>query len=754
MFLPQEIAFMIKHERDAGFKPFHEQTVILDRKITTPFRISGILSNSGNDDNLEMAKMGNETYSIFNLRHDITRLNLPLVCDCGSRSSRENGGTSPSTTEGNKDNPNEENDEESRVDENNEQYDTFDEEKVLARVKKMDSQGEVFESMICDFLFLNVLNNYSGMMRGLGFSVCKNRNFPSSSEQNKTEKHQPFWGSTLPFSFLPFICRTYATPLSNRSMDLIPLLIIGDGISRNIIRATDEPVKPRDNFIGDFVAVQRACFENKNEKCFLLDGEKVPDVSISSFLSNCRLIRFTGRYSFLRGFPLWKISEAEVDPEPNETSKQQFKTPEDEPTQGFGINNFEDEQELEMFRLYTSNVLKQKSFASSSKRTAMKRIFSSQHYGEIPKVLKSDTDSFFRSFRDGIKPHGAYINEVLQNEGKFIDCLEHNPTTLDDIHKNQKVFLQRILMGCATQQDDDKITHRCDPSKSTPSKEWAFLCQQEYLDITSCLVIPAIEPTRIKMLDNVDNNNEQRVIVEYNENLPPEDANTEAFDSKLVYLGHGSKQALDFLQKLSPKSDEPLTLLMLFEKILDKMRNMQPNQLAILGLGKVDNPVTTESSCSIIFDLVTGRIFSILLFEHYMCKMFVLLKHMFPQHTMVQEPNPDNNYSHPEHPANSLLPKQLNVIYFLFSQCTNCFNDAFMRDPNTPCTVFKTPPQQSDMLSDNNQFILPEILCYENEERTRTLPKKKNYHMVHLNYREIKKNKDGVWEQENTTNDS
>ena len=752
MFLPSELAMVITEEIDNMKKkqtPFHERSITIDRTRREPFNIRAILSSPNphnphpggidggetNDSSRtrttreatvpRRAKIGNETYTIFNLRRDIIELNLfeQLASDENPTSEdilwEEKDVGVPWNT-------------------------FFDSDKVKVAMGTSagkdteNTQARVFYNTLLGLLSAVIINNYAGMLRALGFSTMAETSSSSTGSISTTEDQTQYWSSTLACPHLPIICRSHPNPMSNRSMDLLPLLILADGQWRGLVKENKRAITVSEN-LGGHVAINRMTY-GRDFGTYILDLSNVvvpiETSAIRSFISNCRLARYTGRYSYLRGFPqaLHSKSDSNNDDTSHEEEEKQHIFP-------FGVQDFDDEKEREQFLAYTASVIKVNKNGRKVKQS-MKTIFSQQHYGEIPGTMKTTFEDFNVAFDEGITPVGQAITDLLFSD----DCdsgLNHSPTCITEIHLNQKRLLE-TLERCCVGQDDKR---GCDPGRSTTVKDWKFLCQQEYIDITSCVDIPGLEPTSVRTGRHPNSTTTTNLIVEvrYNKEIPPVDANIDAFNPSHLVLGHGSKQTLLFMQSLMPKENGKLTPFVLFRESLRAMRDMTHEQLAVLGLGKAKNPVQAERSQPIIYDLVTGRVFSILFFEHYMCKYFLLLRHLFPHSTMVQDPNPDSHFCHPEHPSNAILPRQLPILYTLFSKCVNSFNDAAISSLNMkergaffPCTQ-----QQNKSIT----FSLPRLICYPNESKTRTVPRNKVVHDVSANYRLIRKTTDGTYEK-------
>ena len=754
MFLPSELAMVVLEEitnMKEKQHPFHDRSITIDRRKKEPFNIRAILSSPNpqknhsaaihheerNEEALvpRRAKIGNETYTIFNLRRDIVELNLfeQLRSD-DSRTPQdilweEKDDGVPWNTD-------------------------FDSDKVKLAMETFgekdaeNTQARVFYNTLLGLLSSVIINNYAGMLRALGFSTMAEATNSTAGSISTTEDQTQYWSSTLACSHLPIICRSHPNPMSNRSMDLLPLLILADGKWRGLVRENKRAITVSENLQGH-IAINRMTYRPDFGAC-IVDVrsyqvvEAIETNSIRFFISNCRLARYTGRYGYLRGFP--QFIHAKKDKKDDDAPRDD----DDEDRQQvhpFGVRDYDDDDERKQFMAYTASVTNV-STSGSKVKESMKSIFSQQHYGEIPGAMKTTLENFKVAFEEGITPVGKAITDLLfseENESGLI----HSPTCIAEVHQNQRKFLETLEQSCIG--DDDK--RGCDPGRSTVVKDWKFLCLQEYIDITSCVDIPGLEPTSVRMGRDRASTTTTKLLVEvqYNKEIPPVDANIDAFNSSLLVLGHGSKQTLLFMQSLMPKENGKLTPLILFKESLRAMRDMTHEQLAVLGLGKAKSPVQAERIQPIIYDLVTGRVFSILFFEHYMCKYFLLLRHLFPHSTMVQDPNPDSHFCHPEHPSNAILPQQLPLIYTLFSKCVNSFNDAALNGVNTkergaffPCTK-----QKNGCIT----FSLSRLICYPNEPITRPVPTNNVVHEVSANYRVIRKTKDGTYEKV-TTKDS
>lgn len=744
MFLPSELASVIMEELDNGGKPFHQRSIIVDRSLRDPFNIRAILSTPPAGETYAAIaeqgtqsrnpKIGTQTYTIFNLRRDIIELSLfdKLPSQNNKMSQdilwEEKSDGTPWNCE-------------------------FDGDKVKAAMKLIPSENEieknqalVFERTLMDFLGAIIINNYAGMLRALGFSTMTEA--PSATESISTAEEQgQYWSSTLAFAHLPIICRSHPIPMSNRSMDLLALLILADANWRDVIKENRRSITVAEDLRGH-IAINRPYFTlakgvfrvDEKSKVTSLIEENV----FGSFVSNCRLARYTGRYGYLRGFPIHRESKGE---KTTKLSTAENPAPSDDDSDGghkhpFGIVDYDDELEVEQFLQYTSNVTKG---SSSVKKDSTRPLFSQQHFGEIPGTMKGSFQDFKIAFEEGIQPIGKIITELLYSEDSS-GSLNHKPTRMAEVHQNQKIFLEVLQQSCL---GDDKKAG-CDPGRSTTAKDWKFLCQQEYIDITSCVEISALEPTSVRMKyeHGSSNTSEHFVAVQFNEDIPPVDANIDAFNHSLLVLGHGSKQTLAFLQSLMPKENGKLTPYMLFRESLAALRNLTHEQLALLGLGKADNPLDAEQVKPILYDLVTGRVFSILLFEHYMCKYFLLLRHLFPHSTMVQDPNPDSHFCHPEHPSNAILSDQLPILYTLFSKCVNSFSGAALSnvDQDHSGAFFRCSEQPDGSFT----FALPRLICYPNEDRVRTIPTNRVVHDISANYRAIQKTAQGIYEKKKT----
>ena len=753
MFLPSEIAAVVLQEIRNKGQPFHQDSVTVDRRVKEPFNIRAILSNPiscADDDAIpstqaagvrdssnsatarapRCSRLGNQTYTIFNLRRDITERGLYKMLSPEPNQTLDSQILWEEKLDGESVNTH------------------FDEDKVRVALGSLNeeehtkTQSAIFENTVLDFLRLCVLNNYTGMLRALGFSTIREVASDATSILSNSSGPNRYWSTTLAFSHLPIICRTHPTPMSNRSMDLLPLLILADATSKGLVKENRSSIKVSEELRGR-VAITRTIFQHHNQTLVLKFGgveNEVPDNSVHSFLSNCRLIRFTGRYSFLRGFSLCKQQQ--------QTENTEVQAPVEATTankgdSSFGIGDFDNDHEVKQFLDYTSGIPTQsRKSAKTTGKASIRKLFSQQHFGEIPGSMKTSYEDFKSAFEQGIRPFGKAVLEFLRT-----GPLVHSPTQLSEVHDNQRKFIDMLQKSCAGNNNGNG----CDPKQTTRPSDWKFLCQQEYIDITSSLDIPCLEPTSVNMTNDPNQQNQSIVEVKFIADINPIDANLDAFNHESLVLGHGSKQTLELMQTLLPKTAGRLTPLILFTECLIAMRHMTPDQLAMLGLGIIRNPVTAYQAQPIIYDLVTGRVFSILFFEHYMCKIFVLLRHLFPHSTMVQDPNPDSHFCHPEHPANPVIRKQLPIIYTLFSKCVNSFGAAALSsvdNNNKNSAFFRCTREANGPIS----FTLPKLICYPNEKRTKKIPTDNVVHEVSANYRAIQKNQDGTYQILPSTN--
>ena len=87
-----------------------------------------------------------------------------------------------------------------------------------------------------------------------------------------------------------------------------------------------------------------------------------------------------------------------------------------------------------------------------------------------------------------------------------------------------------------------------------------------------------------------------------------------------------------------------LTLKEAFEAALKSRRSMRPDQLAALGLEK---RLSEEFQCEVIYNKLTGAVWSALDFEHELCKVYLGSRGRTPNFSGSSRPDTDSNKAHP-----------------------------------------------------------------------------------------------------------
>ena len=179
-----------------------------------------------------------------------------------------------------------------------------------------------------------------------------------------------------------------------------------------------------------------------------------------------------------------------------------------------------------------------------------------------------------------------------------------------------------------------------------PNKEDSihFFGQSVLLDIQTSVLVDEIEMIRLLISrvesDRPDRPKVDRVRVCCHHGADP---NLNAWDPDLVHPGPGARAALAYLR--SSTNRPKLTIREAFTETLALLRELPAPLLYSMGIRMVK--ATDGCPFCVLVDAVSGMVWDVRHFEHWLCKYFLVLKHQCPQNMASRNPRCDKPHCQP-----------------------------------------------------------------------------------------------------------
>ena len=456
-------------------------------------------------------------------------------------------------------------------------------------------------------------NIQAGAMRLLGASIVRHVGLDGS--------FKGFLSAALPTCSLPSIVSLYPMPMGCRNFDIVPLANIINSLAAGVIKpVNDRSGHPPVSLMGATSLPNEVVFlrfDLFNHHCLTSAGPRQANSSVSTaavyaVLRNGPLLCCTGRLGFALDFAQQRAKLEAADS--GSRVDLVFGIPGRE-----GDSSVENEAFLEFIQQISS--------VSSRQRLSVSHLFSQQHYGLIPKAIKCNTTAFLRfcercvfpfpeQFVKSLETILLYVaeEEVLQDDtgGTLVAAIWARQEKLYQLMKSLAVSVW-------------------EPTGKTEEEDWHFLIQAFLLDIQAFMRLSLLEPHQYKMKPG------EAAVIEG----PAEcDPNISAFNPGLICSGNGSQAALLYMKKAT--GDKKLTIEVVFKEMLVFLREMPELFLQAMGLR-----VVRLWKFIVILDALTGQIWCIRMAEHWLCKVYLVLKHRFPQNNCSAVPEADAPHCQP-----------------------------------------------------------------------------------------------------------